>query len=107
MSHSTIWHCCKISDMKKIEQIQKRALQYIFDDHISSYPELRSNANEPLLYVHRIRVLILEIYIKSYIVLVQSIWMIFLQLKTQLIAWEILWNLLYQNPKLLNTVNDR
>ena len=48
--------------MKKIEKIQKRALQFIYDDHISSYPELRSKANKPLLCVHRIRLLVLEIY---------------------------------------------
>jgi hypothetical protein len=57
-----VWHCCKIGDMKKIEKIQERALRYVFNDFNSSYSELRSKANRPLLYVQRLRSLVVEVY---------------------------------------------
>ena len=57
-----VWHCCNISDMKKLENIQKRAPCYVFKDYSSYYRELRQKANKPLLYVQRLRQILLEVY---------------------------------------------
>ena len=48
--------------MKKMETIQKRALRHVFNDYTSTYTELRERANKPLLYVHRIKLIMIEIY---------------------------------------------
>ena len=54
----------KMSDLKKIERVQKRALRIIFNDYSrsTSYAELRSRANRPLLYVERLRNIVIEIF---------------------------------------------
>ncbi len=57
-----VWHYCSINDMKKIENIQKRALRYVFNDYTSNYSEIRAKASKPLLYVHRIKLIMIEIY---------------------------------------------
>ena len=48
--------------MKKIENIQKGSLSYVFKDYSSSYRELRLKANKPLLYVQPLRYISLEVY---------------------------------------------
>ncbi len=66
MSHfdycSVVWHFCNAGDMKKIETIQKQALRYIFNDYTSSYADLRMRSNRPLMYVHRLRSMLYEVY---------------------------------------------
>ena len=66
MSHfnysPAVWHFCKISDINKIETIHKRALRYIIKDYSSTYTELRNIACKPLLYVHRIKLVMIEIF---------------------------------------------
>ena len=59
-----ICHYCSMSDLKKIERVQKRALRIIFNDYSrsTSYVELRSRANRPLLYVERLRNIVIEIF---------------------------------------------
>ena len=59
-----IWHYCSMSDLKKIERVQKHALRIIFNDYSksTSYAELRSRANRPLLYVERLRNIVIEIF---------------------------------------------
>ena len=59
---TTVWHFCKISDIKKIENIQKRDLRYIIKDYSSTYTELRNMACKPLLCVYRIKLIIIEIF---------------------------------------------
>ena len=66
MSHfnhcPAVWHFCKISDFKKIENIQKRALRYIIKDYSSTYTELGNMACKPLLRVHRIKLIMNGIF---------------------------------------------
>ena len=57
-----VWHFCSISDRKKMEKVQHRALKFIYNDFVSSYSVLRNKANKPLLYVNRMRQIMLEIY---------------------------------------------
>ena len=48
--------------MKKIENIQKRALCYAFKDYYSSYRELRQQAKKPLLHMQLLRQILIEMY---------------------------------------------
>ena len=57
-----VWQSCSLTDMKKIEHIQKRALRYVFNDQLSSYTELRTKGNKSLLYVQRLRMILVEVY---------------------------------------------
>ena len=50
---SVVWHNCSVSDMKKIENIQKRALKIIVND--ATHRELRERSQRSLLYVERLR----------------------------------------------------
>jgi len=59
---SSIWMNCGDMDTRKIENIQKRALRYIYRDFTSCYTTLRNNDDIPLMYVHRIRHLMMEVY---------------------------------------------
>ena len=44
-----IWHFCSISDTKKIEKMQLKALRHIYKDYTSSYEMLREKCNRPML----------------------------------------------------------
>lgn len=59
---SVVWHYCAISDILKIEKVQKRALQYVYNDFNSTYAQLRVKANRPLMYVLRLRKVLLEVF---------------------------------------------
>ena len=57
-----IWHYCSMSDLCKIENVQKRALKIILKDYNGSYSKLRQQANRSLLYVDRLRQIIIEVF---------------------------------------------
>ena len=59
---SVIWHFCSMADMKKIENVQKRALRIVFNDYTATYAQLRERANKPLMYVERIRNIVLAMF---------------------------------------------
>ena len=59
---SSILTFCSDSDSRKIEQIQKRALRYIYRDFNSEYDTLRIKADIPLMYVQRLRKLMIDMY---------------------------------------------
>ena len=59
---SVVWHNCSVSDMKKIENIQKRALRIIVNDSNATYRELRERSQRPLLYIERLRSIVLTIF---------------------------------------------
>ena len=59
---NTIWHFCNAGDILKLEELQKRALRIIFNDHESSYDTLLQRSRRPLLYVSRLRAVALETY---------------------------------------------
>ena len=60
-----------MSDLGKIENVQKRALKIILKDYNRSYSKLRQQANRSLLYVDRL----LYKYLRSIINNVQCILM--------------------------------
>ena len=57
-----VWHFCGVTNTKKLEQLQKRALKFIFNDKDYSYPELLQKANIPTLEIGRLRLIATEIY---------------------------------------------
>ena len=59
---SVVWHFCSKENMNKIENIQKQALRYVFNDYQSSYSELRSKTSLPLLYVKRLQSILNIVY---------------------------------------------
>ena len=57
-----VWHFCSDECTRMIENMQKRALRYVFNDFNSAFGELRNLANKPLLYVQRLRCIVLEVF---------------------------------------------
>jgi hypothetical protein len=50
------WHFCNKNNTSKLEKIQERALQFIYDDFVSSYDELLVKAKIPSLKIRRMRI---------------------------------------------------
>jgi len=59
---SLIWHLCNDKDSIKIEKVQFRALQYIYNDNESTYGELLERSNSISLYETRLKNLLHEMY---------------------------------------------
>jgi hypothetical protein len=64
-----------------------KALRYVFKDYSSSYTELRHKANKPLLYVQRLRLILLEVY--KFVNKVQCIYMTCSISEKFHMTWEI------------------
>ena len=66
MSHfkycSFFWNLGNMSDLRKIEQIQYRALRFVYCDFQSSYSELRSKWGHPLMYIKSVRDMLIEVF---------------------------------------------
>ena len=56
------WHFCSKTNTKKLENIQKRALRFIYNDYTSSYEELLLKAKIPSLEIKRMRTMAIETY---------------------------------------------
>ena len=48
--------------LNKVESLQKRALRFLYEDHVSSYEELLQKAGKETMKVNRLRSLCIEIY---------------------------------------------
>ncbi len=57
-----IWHMCSVSDCKKVEKIQERALHYVLSDFNDTYCNLLQRASKSTLYLLRLRILSIEIF---------------------------------------------
>ena len=56
------WHFCTEGNTKKMENIQDRALRFVYDDFTSSYEELLNKINLPTLYIRRMRTVAIETF---------------------------------------------
>ncbi len=56
-----VWHMCCVSDCKKIEKVQKRALRYVLNDFNNTYSNLLHTATKSTLYPARLGILAIEI----------------------------------------------
>ena len=57
-----VWHMCGVTDAKKVEKIQERALRFVFNDTSATYRELLCKAKKEVLYKQRVRQMLLEVY---------------------------------------------
>ena len=56
------WHFCSEANTQKLENIQKRALRFIYNDYTSTYETLLLNSKLPTLKIRRLRSIALETY---------------------------------------------
>ena len=54
------WHFCSESNTRKIENIQKRSLRFIYNDYTSSYENLLKMSKLPSLKIRRLRSMAIE-----------------------------------------------
>ena len=57
-----IWHFCQAADTKKVEKVQERALRIVFGNSVT-YGELLKKSSSNSLYIKRLKLILLEIYI--------------------------------------------
>ena len=57
-----IWYFSSAKPLLKIECIQKRALRFLYNDHVSLYEELLTKANSHYMNIYRLKILCIEIY---------------------------------------------
>ena len=58
-----IWHFGSRRSMTKIEDIQKRTLQFVLNDYASDYETLSNKSNKWTMEVRRLSVLSLEVFL--------------------------------------------
>ena len=57
-----VWHFSSAKSLTKIEKLHKRALQFLHNDHTSSYTDLLSKSRKCSMSINRLRTLCIEIY---------------------------------------------
>ena len=57
-----VWHFCSKTSSAKMEKLQYRALQLVFNDFDSSYETLLERVNMPTLHISRIRLIAVETF---------------------------------------------
>ena len=57
-----VWMFSYASSLKKIENLQKRALRFLYNNYQLSYEELLDKANSSTMNVKILRILCVEIY---------------------------------------------
>ncbi len=61
-----IWHfCSKIISVKQVENIQERALSFMFNDKVSTYESLLERCRYTTLHIRRIKTIATEVFLKS------------------------------------------
>ena len=57
-----VWHFCNEKDQVKMEKVNKRALQVVTNDYVSTYKELLLQANVSCLFIERVKCIALETF---------------------------------------------
>ena len=57
-----VWMFSSASSLKKIENLQKRALRFLYNDYEILYEKLLLKSDRPIMNVNRLRELCIEIY---------------------------------------------
>ena len=57
-----VWMFSNATSLKKIENLQKRALRFLYNNYQLTYEELLDKANSSTMNVKRLRFLCVEIY---------------------------------------------
>ncbi len=102
-----VWHFCNISDIRKIEKVQYRALKFVCNDFKSSYTELRTKMLEKLLmYIQLQRAILLEVC-KLHLILAQGMYRLcfnILHILWYAYKWKVLQPKCYTTNLWLNNV---
>ena len=59
---SLVWHACSANNTQKLEQLQLRALRFVYHDYASTYVELLETVRRPSLHLGRLITLATEVY---------------------------------------------
>ncbi len=59
---TVVWHMYSKSDTKKVEEVQERALCFIYRKFETDYKSLLSLAERSFLYMDRLRTIVTEVY---------------------------------------------
>ncbi len=59
---TVVWMLCGQGNVKKMENIQLKALRFVFNDFTSSYAELLKQSEQPSISIHLISSLAIEDY---------------------------------------------
>ena len=59
---TSVYHFCNVGNSRKLEQLQKRALRYVYLDFESSYENLLLKAGKSTLYINRLKEIMLSVY---------------------------------------------
>ena len=57
-----VWMFSSASSLKKVENLQKRALRFLYNDYEILYEKLLLKSDRPTMNVNRLRKLCIEIY---------------------------------------------
>ena len=57
-----VWNFCGMTQIRKMEKIQERALRFVFNDVDSEYVELLEKAKSEMLHLKRIKVIACEVF---------------------------------------------
>ena len=57
-----VWHFCGKENNSKLEKIQERSLRILYNDYVSSYSDLLSNAGTSTLLISRLKLMALETF---------------------------------------------
>ena len=57
-----VWHFCNQKSSQKVENLQKRTLQFLQNDYTSSYDDLSEISNKLTMTIQRLTTLYLEIF---------------------------------------------
>ena len=56
-----VWHQCGITNTRRLEKVQYRALKFVYRDFDATYEELLAKANLPTLHVARVQNIAMEV----------------------------------------------
>lgn len=73
----TVWHFCKASEKRKLENIQERALRTVFNDRKTEYGELLEKGCLPSLENRRLQDILIPMYKVQNSLAPELIWEIF------------------------------
>ncbi len=57
-----VCHFCGIKCSQNVDNIQERALRFVYKGYVSTYKDLLAKGNHSMLYISRIRVIATEFY---------------------------------------------
>ncbi len=57
-----VWHFARRNDVRKVENVQYRSLKHVFNDFKSPHGELKKRTYRLVMYVQRLRAILIEVY---------------------------------------------